>query len=340
MPVILGSPFFKSCDELSVGRSGTPFDISGEREYLRRFRVVVKFKGMSAISVCMCPLLPIPGSLYVTPSLTEYDTQALAVKFTAKQEFDDEASWDKWIVEVTYSSKLPDKGFPTTPGYGNHTSGQGGAQTNPEQDLPEIEWDYQEVQMSPQYDLDRKAFLNTANKPFSPPPQFPVAYMILSYSRSELKFDPIKGARYANALNSDNFFGFPPQTVQCLPIKAKLKWRGRLSYYSISYKFKFSYIVDNPKDADYQMSHDGQPIGLRKMQPRILSKGMEANPPTAPGGFNPKPKWVNGGRVEMLLDKNGVELQPDAQGKITPYFIEFRMYRTMPFNTLITKGLK
>lgn len=320
MPALNKNHYFVSCDEIWSGRTGTTFTIEGNREYLRRFLVVVRFKEMGPYSVCLAPGLPRARSLYVTN--TDYDLLALAVKFEAKQA--DEDDWQRWIVEVTYSTKLPPAGS------------KDNTQNNPENEPADIEWDYEVGHEAPFSDLDGLPFLNTAQQPFSPPPTFPVAYPILNISRNELTYDAYKGAYYSFALNDDSFLGFPPGTVQCLPPKAKQVSRGSLVYWRVTYKLKFSYIVDNPSDDDYAVSSQGLPIGLRSFQPKILNKGSEHMVAGHPEAILDK----RTGRTVRLLDESGEILEPSVPGApLVPYFVPFRMYRSASFNSLLVDGL-
>lgn len=336
MPILPTNPYFVSCDEIWEGRSGTPFDVSGNREYIRRFRVVARFKSMEALAVCLCPGLPLPGSLYVIPGpegmnlpSTAFDLRALAINYNARQENDDD--WQNWTVDVKYATFMPPGGFPGTYG-GSATSP--GAQNSPELEPPDIEWDYEVVQIAPFRDLDGIAFKNAAEDLFDPAPQFPVAYPILSITRNELEFNAYKAALYAFAVNKEVFMGCEPETVQCLPPKAKAVFRGLDRYWRVSYRLKFSYLIDDPTDGDYKLGTNGQPTGMRKFQPQIINEGTRAR--EVSGGKPTLALTLDSGLpTKRLLDQEGL-LKPLGE---KPEFVKFRMYRRLSFTDLIVQGL-
>lgn len=327
MPIIDNSPFFKSCDELFEGRAGTPWDATGKREYTRRFRVIVRMKEMAEISVMLCPHLPLPGSPYVIAGI-EYDLNALALRFRISQEHPDD--WQNWIVEVTYTTELPPGGLAEVLGRAGNNIG---AQNNPELEPTDIDWDYEVMQIALPRDLNKKAFLNSAQMPFTPAPTFDVGVPVLSLSRNENGFNVLRANKFAFALNENEFLGYPPNTVQCLPPKAQLTHRGRLQFFRVNYRLRFS-----------RKLFDGEWISW---QPKLLNVGMSRL--DRPDPLDPN-TWI-----PVTIKRNGIPLnQPellDLQGNPIPYqnvagqphrdpiYIDFKVYPTANFNDLLRRGL-
>lgn len=331
------NPHFSYCEELFTGRTGTPWSATGERTYLRRYRVIVRDNRIGPVSVARCPGLPIPGSFYVTP--TEFDLRAFYSNVTIRQEHDDD--WQNWIVEITYSTVPPPGGFPTV---NNMTPGN---QDNPELEPPKIKWTHEVVQHKPRYDLDGNLYQNPNGQQFKDA-SFPIANAVLSIDRNELEFNAYKAELYSFALNSDYFIGAPPTTVQCYPPDADMLFRGDLRYYRVSYRLKFGYLIDQPENVrlltpefeepdpsqagDFILGQNGLPIGLRSWQPTLLNEGTMAR---KTANDPPKRSFRDSTVRKLLLDADGVEL---GEGE-NPFFIRYRQFRKLSFAELIVNGL-
>jgi hypothetical protein len=328
-----GDPHFHSFEELPYERPGTPYSVTGERNYLRRFRVIVRHSRMNALSVCLCPGVPIPGSFFLTE--TSYDTLALVTQIDARQEHSDD--WQNWIVEVRYSTRMPQGGFPTLAGV------TPGSQDHPELEPAVIRWDAKVVQYKPRWDLDGKLYKNRADQLFKGA-AFPVGHGVLVIERNELDFNAYKAMTYNFALNSDTFLGFPPETVQCQPPTAQQMHRGPTAYYRVNYRLEFGYLIEKEEgihiikpdgtvitddDKDYKEDSQGRPVGLRKWQPRILNSGTTHRPGI---DLDPIRTYDHGSAAEKLLDRNGLITT-------TPHYIRFRQFRKMSFSELVVSGL-
>lgn len=328
MGVITNSQYFAACDlRMSQQQTAEVDFATGDRNYVQEWLVQVKTSAIDSLAVLDCPGLPRAGAFYASD--TAFDLLSLAIKFSSKRLTD--ADWGQWLVTVNYSTKLPPGGFPNSPG-----GPQGdGANNNPELEPPDIEYDYEVGQEAPQSDLDKKAYLNSAKLPFSPPPKFPAGYPILMISRNELGFNTQRANQYAFALNSDIFMGYRPETVMCYPPKAKLVFKGPLQYWRVTYRLKFAAIVTDKTDKDYAENAQGQPIGLRNFQPHILDQGsMQLK---ADGTY--EPVYVHNSRHIDLLDGAGRQQKAPLGQLKKGFFLPFRQFRTMPFKRLIVKGL-
>jgi hypothetical protein len=140
----------------------------------------------------------------------------------------------KWIVSVTYSSDLPD-------GSG---SSSGGGQSPPNWD-PEITWDTELDQYTPEKDLSNQSIVNSAGDLFEPPP---VAYrplLTLRYTRWEvsgggiLDWSSAKAATYVNKVNKDTFIGFTPGQAFMHRIGATSHFIFGGQYWQVTYVIRF-----------------------------------------------------------------------------------------------------
>lgn len=315
--------FVKEAELRYQGREGTPFDAYSDREYTEEYLVETKTKLITEIAVCSCPGLPKP--FWPHPS----DLAALCVSLRARLKEEDD--WVFWVVTAKYSTKMPDGGPRVGATAGNLPNQSTGAQNNPELEPPDIEWDFEVLHRAPPRDLDKKAFLNTAKQPFTPAPSFEYANAVLLITRNELDFNRVTASQYSFAVNKEMFLGAEPGTVQCLPPKAKMMFRGSINYWRVSYRLRFG-----------EMLEDGT---LRKWEPvEILDQGMSELKPSA---SDPDKKVLT-----QIRGPDGVVLsQPvclfagrkatDEQFKfgVAPDYLKFRIRRKLSFTNLLRRGL-
>lgn len=317
---------FESCDEIFKGRTGTPFDISGKRDYVRKFLVRVKTNLIGSLGVCYCPGIPQPFSPYNSGGGLEYDLAALCVRVTAEQETEED--WSQWIVTANYSTEMPPGGKFD---YGNpgKDSGSGdNASNNPEFEAPDIDWDFDTDSKVVVKDLDSKPILNSSKQPFDPPLAFDQAYAVLTYTRNSLFFDRKIATDYAYAVNTDNFLGAPPGAAQCLPPRARWTHKGNIAYWRVTWRVRFA--------APRQVTILGLPIiDLATWQPQILDTGT-MQLVTVLGQKISVPIWRGGQPVPgpILLDGNGRPAPLNADGTITPHYLDYRIFQGMPFNPI------
>jgi hypothetical protein len=329
--------YYGKVDEVWDGRRGVPFNHGGPRTYVRRFLVNVKSKFMASAAVCWHPSLPRPYSSYVSGDGVEYDFSALLVNLSAEQKGSGEKDdWVQWMVTASYSNDLgkmgvPDRtempGDPTNP-QGTGTGGasnQGGSTTNPEFEVPEREWDWEVSHVAMPTDLDGKPFVNSANQPLTPAPTIEIARPVLVVTRNELTFDVDVATQYAFAVNSDKFFGWEPETIQCLPPRAKTVYRGALEYQRVTYRLRFhgadSGGTWQPQFLDCGTSHIDTRVGSateNQPVPIIVRSAPISHP--------------------VLLDGNG-QRQIIPAGKVgVAKFIDRRTYNKLPFSWITQKG--
>jgi hypothetical protein len=278
---------FATVDELPE-EEGTPFDINRQRSYIRRFLVRVRYKALGPAHVCLCPGIPLAGSFYISgpsslqenpdPSLPPvpdpaalpvvFDRYAVLLRKTAQRRSNDPGQWPWWIVTCEYGTNLG-AGLlePLT-----------SASDNPEQDLAEISWDYEEAQEAPAHDLNGYPYVNAAKMPFSPAHSVPKNYDILTVTRNELSFNHSKASAYASRLNSKPFLNAPTGCVQIYAPRGVQKSVGSgLRYWRVTYKLKF-----RPPQRTGGYSINLQPNGGIRMYDKENKPIWFINAPTQP----------------------------------------------------------
>lgn len=321
---------YVSVDPLFSGRDGTPFSSTGERSYTKKWRVVVDDKNMGPIQVTFAPGIALPWTPYVSNNGVEYDLLALLTKLSAAPEHEDD--WQNWIVTGNYTTNHKGK-----PDNTNSPANSSGSQNNPEEEKPEIDWDYEVLNVPMDVDLDEKPLMNSAQVPISPIPTREKAIPVLTYTRNELFFGAENILDWAFTINSDIFLGNPPGRVQCMPPKAKQMFKGGLTYWKVTYKLRF-------KDTEWD------PIkildaGLSELAPaRGVAQALIVNANGANQNVflqTPVPIYRGGTPITspVLLDGNGKQLLPDGKGKIVPVYNKFRSMRRREFASLLLRGL-
>jgi hypothetical protein len=348
-----------STDEIPYERPGTGWSADGNREYVRRFQVMVKNNKISAAEMCYAPGIPVPYAPYVSKDGDVYDESAFNIKTSAMQPEKRDAQ--RWIVTCEYTNN-----------FDPISDGTPQKDMRPDRQPPNIEWDFEVVHQALPADLDGKPFMNSARMPFSPTPTFEQAFAIMVYTRNELDFDRKRAADYSYALNSDEFFGAKKGQAQCLPPKAEQVRKGKWIYWRVTYRIRFRDDEDwvaLPLPSDLAQPSLGSIIGLtrkvkipRTWQPQFLDQGMcELKPiPFSPpitglglltGGLapvsiareEPTPILKKGLPISqpVCLDGNGHEQKQDPQtGKVEPVYLPFRVYKERKFADILVNGFR
>jgi hypothetical protein len=344
VPTIDARKFLKVEEDLDT-RKGTPFSSSYTRTYQRKFLVVTNDRQLGAGYVCGAPGIPRPWAVYQSDDGQEFDLFAVLVSYDCSRLVVD--GHFHWTVICNYSTEVPEEGVPDLPAEIGRV--MGGVQNEPWTRPPVIRWDWEETTWSPPVDLDGRAFLNSARQPFSPPPSFPVARLILVVEQNELFFDRIIASRYAYAVNSDVFLGALPGTAQCMPIRSEPRNLGTLPYFKNTYRVKFGlpkHLPANGPAAVNPFLTDKAVADvitdLQSFQPEILDQGYcRLAGVGQPNAHRPIPVFRPGGTIPapVLLDGAGNEVLPNADGRLIPTFIKFRVFQSMPFAAILGGGV-
>ncbi len=338
-------------DEKLDSRTGTPWMAGGARNYTRKWLVKVKDNRLGA-NVILRAMGLFPYMTYATPDGGDWDTQALLVSARLEDPVDVLDGYHK-IVVAEYSTEMP----PGGPVFSLFGIDPAGAQNNPEMVPPEVEWDGEVIREAPPYDLDKKAYLNSANQPYKPAPSFEKAHAVLIYTRNQLSYNNREHVRYSFAVNSDTFLGEAPGTVQLLPPRAKMGWIGAKSYWRVTYRFRFN-SPEGPRPTNtVTSSGTGLPVApaprevfdplkspLRSWQPQILDCGTMQLQKVWAGGPNfnfavPIFRGAHAVTEPVLLNGSGVEQRTrDANNQLIPVYNAYRQFLAIPFTPILVTG--
>jgi len=344
MPTFPGSPYFYSCDEIWSGRRATPWDGTDSlREYTRRFRVITRMNIMEAQAVIHCPGLPRPWTFYVASGegaryrnlgteLKEvklygevgFDLLSLLHRYTVEQEHEDD--WQNHIVTCEYTTKvsrqLDVNGQPVDANKVNQ---------DPTLEPPKIAWERENIKQSLQTSVegaDGLGLMNSAQDPFVPSPEFDISVPVLTMTRNETNYSASLATAYAYALNNAPFLGAPVGAAQSMAPTAEEIFKGTFNYWKVNYKIRFAVIKP-----------DGTWL---KWQPRILDQGYNQwikedgvwhyreiiDPKTSRQVTTPK-----------LLDGAGKLKVANSLGYITPFFLNYNIYKYVDMSGLLVYGM-
>lgn len=260
---------------------GVPFDASMVRTYTRRFRVVTRYPMMGVSSVATCPGIPMPYSAYVPGRAQEFDLLARAVRISGKRE--DTKEHTSWIIQVDYSTQMPDGGpVPTSAvQLGWSTIG---IQNNPQDEPPHLEWDPETQTRTPLRDLDGKPFLNSAKQLIYPAPSVEDGVAVLVVTRNRV-FASLEACRahiekFSYVVNSTTFLGALRGQALCLPPKAVEVYRGPFRFWRFTYRIKFK------KRDTVSLTWFQDKFPNDTWQPKMLDAGMYE---IRQGWFGPDP---------------------------------------------------
>lgn len=109
---------------------------------------------------------------------------------------------------------------------------------NPLERPIELSWDGAQFERIADIDADGKPIVNSAGDLFDPPVTIDDSRPILSITRNERYFDPDLADMFRDAVNLDEWFGFPPETVKVAKLVARLTKDQDIGYfYVVSYEF-------------------------------------------------------------------------------------------------------
>lgn len=329
--------YFESIEEIFDGE-GTPWSASGVRRYVRRFRVKTRFTTMQAAAVCACPGVPRPFAPYVPGRQFEWDPYARVVDISARREAAGEKEFAIWVVEVQYSTQMPDGG-PIPPARVNLGMFALGAQNNPWDEPPSLEWDVDTATVTPLRDREGKLFKNTAGQLIYPAPAVEEGVAVLIINRN-IKFTSLAKLRqylekYSFVVNLNTFVGAARGAVMSLPPKAVEVYRGPLRYWRVTHRLKFKPKADSLGNPEKKWLQDVDGFGPASWQPKMLNAGMYE---VRDGWFGPDPEGTlipifRGGQpvnYPVPLNEAGQQLQSGEE----EHWLQFKYYEELDFQDL------
>ncbi len=183
--------------------------------------------------------------------------------------------------------------------------------------VPEIEWGTVGCTAVAEWDINNLPIVNTAGQKYDPPIEYETNRMQLSIARFYEHYDAAEAQEYANAINTDIFFGAPPFTAKVKEIHARPVLESGLFLWYVSWVFHFRF------EGYYKFFGVWEYTGWIK---RVLSCGfMEIDS----GGNLVNSKDANGDEVAepILLNSTG-------HRTTTPFFQTFHVQRELPFAPL------
>ena len=129
---------------------------------------------------------------------------------------------------------------------------------------------------------------------------------------------------FKDTVNSDQFQGYPPNTVKCMGISAERRYTADWGYYWwVSYQFEFRDDDDGNGYMELVLN-----AGYRQLIPTL----------TPPNNMIPQDIISNGAKVSqpMALQESGqyLPLNPTATPAVKPYYLQFQIFPSMEFALL------
>ena len=341
-------------------KSGTPFNAFGPRTYTRVFTVEMDHQNWGVLEVSLAPGLPTAFSPYANVYTGFWDGLALLTTATCDRVTDHDRVWE---VTCNYTTEIPRGGIPASVGLpvGNKPGQQGGgSENNPDMEPPEVEFEFEEVNVPAKRDLQGKAFVNSAWESFTPTPTIPYQRPIYTMTRNELFFNIELAGLVAGTTNDAEFNGYPKDSVLCMAPKAKVMYKGGFRYVRTTYRFKFGYVKENGEYESFQhveldqgyreripvvYEDTGNPVFEDEFPDQqaqeyvpIMNGSAKASKPTMLNGKGRKQKEYEGYAFEKFVEwQEGPETGATIY-QLKPYYLYFKTRRRINFDALWKKG--
>lgn len=284
------------------------------RNYVLRLKAITASSNIGAIQVIQSVGLLI-GSSYSWPYYgdpTENDTGSYLQSIDVENTSDDGR---QWAITLTYAP------FDVWTLLGSSDLNKG--IISPLDRAWEVYWgEPQKYKKSKPYDESGEneetgepgaPYVNTVGDPLLDPPPTEETRPVLFLVRNESTYNDAYASQYKDAVNSDEFLGFPPNTVKCRDIKGERFWDPDWGWwFKVTYQFEFDYDDDGEGFTYLALN-----AGYRQL---VNGTGSPVNVVDA-----------NGNTVTdaVPLKQNGA-YEPGAE----PYFIPFQEFPSVPFENL------
>jgi hypothetical protein len=311
-------------DDYASGSRGGAWSVNdgGSRDYRNRLKITTSSKFMGTVAILSA--LPVRlGDVYTWPiaslEVTENDTGSFLQSIELEQTSEDGL---QWAATLSYNH------FHVKHQMGTSYVSQG--VFDPLEQVPTVEWDQAKYERYKPYDASGNPnadpptsgapYVNTAGDPLEDPPRNEETRPILKFARAEAIYNDAYASSFKDTVNSDEFLGYPPNTVKCRDIRGERRYTADWGYYWwVSYEFEF-------RDDD-----DGN--GYTE---EILNAGYRAlvTANTKP----PVDVVINGSKVSapVPLQKDGtyqpLSIPPDTS--VLPYYIPFEQFPQVKFADL------
>jgi hypothetical protein len=277
----------RACWETFENR-GADANQKGERTYTRTFAVVMTGRDDDPNKVRLP--LPAPGDVYVGSDGT-VDARSYVQSVRLRQNAED--PW-LWQAEVSYGPQSTDAAQATN---------------DPLAQPAQVSFSSKLVNVVMTKDADGKTVENSAGDPFDPPLEMEEVRIVVKVRKNLASFDPSQIARFAGAVNEEEFLGAAQGTLKCTAVSGDPKTERGQTYYEAQVEFEFKATGWESEVLD---------AGFRELDEidqwvNVIDKRT--------GTFAAKP---------VPLDGEGHELAADAE----PVFLKFQPHQSIDFNQM------
>lgn len=212
-----------SVDEIREGRTSGRSKTAGEsgkveKTVTRTFRVIVSGPQDDPIDSEVAPSIPILGEVHPLDTSRRVSSISVAVNGDGSQH----------IVTVAYNSST--------------ASGGGTSSDNPMDEPPSISWE-QNTNTEPIYTLaDGTAITNSAGQTFDPPITDEFTDPVLVVTQNLSNYSPGVAYQYANAVNSDFFYG-PPGVAKLVSRTGSKEFRNDIKFWRVTTRIEFRDLI-------------------------------------------------------------------------------------------------
>jgi hypothetical protein len=296
-------------------------DLTGLREYVQVHQVVFDGYQSGPISAKNVAGVPQYGDYY------KGDTEDDKFAFLQSRDVKREADSDK--------SFLVTSNFTTAA-----NNGTGGLTLPQPQEVnltPTIEWGFVEFQSLAIFHKVRNTWVpirNSAWDLFDPPLPKDDSRLALRITKNLGQFNPLLAYQYSNAINSDEWLGFPQYTVMFKPPQASLKLEKGYQYWEVKFEFHFNFETWLAQVVDAGMRdrwNQGDLDDLKKRKPKDAAGIVKGyNHITNQDGVKvAEPTLLDGFGHRLIFPSMDATLS-----EVQPFIHKFHIYRELPFTPL------
>ena len=293
------------------GLSGSG-QLAGVREYTKLYTVRTNSDQDGVMLVGNAPGLPKKGDVYFFNG--ETDAGALCQSVTPRQ---DPGNQQVWEVTCEYSSDI---------GGGQGVALGGNPQydvENPLQRPPIVTWSTWSELRPVVLDIQGRPVNNTADLPFDPGIMVRVQSPAVVVERNEATYPVLFAQSYNDAINSDQFYTWPPETAKVESITAQNQFANGILYWAVRYEIHFKQPdwkerVANQGTRHYKLDANGFFIRDANQEKQLF------HPVDGDGNYSTDPVWLN-------LDGTRMPQDDIANNAI---FLPFDIYKPLPFSAL------
>ena len=285
----------------------------GNRQYAIQLKVqtsswfvgplqIIKQCGLQIGDFYQWPITEINGTNSLPAQPIEQDTGSFLQSIKVEEDSEDGMQWK---ISLDYSP------FDVAHELGVTNAADGAF--SPLEMPPQVKWSeakYERYKVEDAASPTPNPFTNTVNDPIEDPPKTEETRPVLTFVRNEITYSDQYASQFKDAVNSDTFLGYPPNTVKCRSITAERVYASDWGYYwPVTYDFEFR---DDP---------DGN--GYTEL---ILNAGFRQ---LVSG--TPQTIVINGAPISSPVPLTQAGLYTPGS---TPYYLEFTMFPSIQFAQL------